>query len=119
MEKLIKITKDNYPEMYNKELEKYLLISQDKSILGTAFIDTGAKTNKININILEEYRSNGYGNFMFEEILKEYKEAYDDKELRFEVNSQNKFNNILHKHGSINIANKNGTTIHVLPIKRG
>lgn len=120
MEKIVKVTNENYPELYEDKLEKYILMDteENNTIIGTAIIDDKVKTNKISVNILEKYRSNGYGKLMFQELLKEYKMNYIDSELRFEVNEQNEFNNILHKLGSVHIANKNGTLVHILPLKR-
>lgn len=120
MEKIVKVTNEDYPELYDNGLEKYILMNSEENnkIIGIATINDEAEVNKISVNILEKYRSNGYGKFMFQELLKEYETNYDASELRFEVNETNEFNNILHKFGSINIANKNGTLVHILPLKR-
>lgn len=120
MKKIVKVTNENYPELYDKNLEKYVLMNTelDSKIIGTATINNKSETNKIYIDISKQYRSNGYGKFMFQEMLKEYKTNNNNQELRFEVNEENEFNNILDKFGSINIANKNGTLIHVLPLNR-
>lgn len=120
MEKIVKVTNENYPELYDGKLEKYILMDtkENDNIIGIATINDEVETNKISVNILENYRSNGYGKLMFQKILREYKANYIADELRFEVNEQNEFNNILHKFGSINIANKNGTLVHILPLNR-
>lgn len=87
MEKIVKVTNENYPELYDEKLEKYLLMNpkREDEIIGTATINHNAKANKINVTILEEYRSNGYGKFMFQELLKKYETSSETKELRFEV----------------------------------
>lgn len=117
MEKIVKITNENYPEIYNDKYEKYFLVNNNKDIIGIATVDENAKTNKIKINILDEYRGNGYGKYIFGEVLQDYKARHNEKELRFEVNDKNRFNDILYQFGSINIANNNGTLVYILPIR--
>lgn len=116
MEKIVKVTNENYPEIYNDKYEKYFLVNNNKDIIGLATIDENAVSNKIKINILDEYRGNGYGKYIFGKVLQEYKSNHDEKELRFEVDDKSKFNDILHQFGSVNIANNNGTLVYILPI---
>lgn len=117
MEKLIKVTNENYPDIYNEKLEKYILISNNKDIIGFTTIDNNAKINKIKVNVLEEYQGNGYGKYMFKRVLETYKTNYNEENLRFEVNDKSRFNEILSQCGSINIANNNGTLVYILPLK--
>lgn len=117
MEKLIKINNENYPEIYNENIDKYLLINSQKDILGLITIDDSKKINKIKINIMEEFQGNGYGKLFFKEAIEEYKTKYSDKNLRFEISDESRLNNVLCELGGINIANNNGTLVYVLPVK--
>ena len=53
MEKLVEINNENYPEFYNKNIDKYVLINSEKDILGLITIDNSCKCNKIKINVME------------------------------------------------------------------
>ena len=117
MEELIKITAKNCPALFNQNIDKYLLVNSKKNIVGIASINDKLNYNKINIDVLQEYRGNGYGKFMFSEIVKEYKKNYNSNRLEFRINSNSLINNILYKSGAINIANNDGITVFVLPVK--
>ena len=117
MEKLIKIDNENYPEFYNEKIDKYICINSDKDILGFVTIDDSQTSNKIKINVMEEFQGNGYGKMIFKKALNEYKENYIDRKLRFEVKDESRLNNILCELGGVNIANNNGTLVYILPIE--
>ena len=38
MEKIVKVTNENYPEIYNDKYEKYFLVNNNKDIIGLATI---------------------------------------------------------------------------------
>ena len=118
MEKLIKITGTKYPEIYNDSCDKYIFVNDKKDILGIATIDNSVKVNKIKISILDEYRGNGYGKMLFQKLIEEYKSNYNDINLRFEVNDENRINSILYRFGGINISNNNGKLLYILPVNR-
>lgn len=117
MTDLVVIDKKNYPKIYDESMDKYLLIDQNKNIVGLSTIDDALEFNKIKINIIEEYRGNGYGKLLFNKTLEEYKKKYNDKELIFKIHNQNLFNNILYKFGAVNIDNDDGILEFILPLK--
>lgn len=117
MEKLVKVTRENYPQFYKENLQQYLLVNEKEQVLGKAVIDEKAEKNKIKVNVSKEYQGNGYGKRIFEQALEEYKTKYNDIELRFEIENQSRAKGILQKLGSINIANQNGTLVYILPLK--
>jgi predicted GNAT family N-acyltransferase len=117
MEKLIKITNENYPDLFDKNMDKFLFVNANEEIIGVAMIDDNVSYNKIRINIKEKFRSNGYGKTLFQKTTEEYKKTYTDKKLRFEIGNDNRFNSILYKSGAINISNNNGKLIFILPIE--
>ena len=117
MEKLIEINGENYPELYNKNIDKYVLINSHKDILGLITIDNSKTFNKIKINVMEEFQGNGYGKYIFKKAVEQYKNKYDDEKLRFEIKDESRLNNILNELGGINIANNNGVLTYVLPLK--
>lgn len=117
MEKLVKITRENYPQYYKENQNQYLFVNENEQIVGTATIDGTVEKNKIKIDVLTKYQGNGYGKKIFEKALEEYKNQYSDTELRFEIENQSKAKGILHKFGSINIANQNGKMVYILPLK--
>lgn len=117
MEKLIKINSENYPEIYNENIDKYILINSQKDILGVLTIDDTQKYNKIKINVMEEFQGNGYGKFIFKKALEEYRTKYTDRNLRFEINDESRLNSILCELGGVNIANNNGTLVYILPLE--
>jgi len=116
MEKLIKINNENYPDFYNETVDKYIYVNSNKDILGLVTIDDSQLFNKIKINVMEEFRGNGYGKVIFKKALEEYKINYMDKDLRFEIKDESRLNNILCELGGINIANNNGILVYVLPL---
>ncbi len=117
MENFVKATKDNYPNFYIENKNTYLLINSNNEVLAHAVIDPSANCNNIDINVLEKYRGNGYGTSIFKKALNEYKSNYNTTEkLRFEVDSQSRFNSILFKNGGVNIANNDGTLVYILPL---
>lgn len=118
MEKLIKIDIENYPELYNEKIDKYIYTNSNNDILGVVTIDDSQKFNKIKINVMEEFQGNGYGKTIFKKAIEEYKEKYKNKDLRFEINNESRLNNIICELGGINIANNNGLMIYILPLKK-
>lgn len=116
--KLIKVTTDNYPNLFNEESDNYIFVNDNKDIIGKASINDSVKMNKLKISIEDQYRGNGYGKDIFRQLLEEYKTNYkDSSDLRFQINDENRFNNILHQFGGINISNNNGDLVYILPIK--
>lgn len=113
---LVLIDKENYPRIYDESIDKYLFIDEQKNIIGISIINDSLNFNKIRINILDEYRGNGYGKLLFQKTLVEYKEKYSNKELFFKVQNKNIFNIILHKQGAVNIDNDNGILEYILPL---
>ena len=75
MEKLVEINNENYPEFYNKNIDKYVLINSEKDILGIITIDNSCKCNKIKINVMEEFQGNGYGKTIFKKAIEKYRPA--------------------------------------------
>ena len=118
MEKLIKIDDENYPELYNEKIDKYIYINSNNDILGFVTIDDSQKFNKIKINVMEEFQGNGYGKIIFKKAIEEYKGNYKNNNLRFEINDESRLNNIICELGGINIANNNGMMIYVLPLEK-
>lgn len=114
---VIKVEIDNYPNMYEKNIDKYVLVNEKEIILGIAKINEKLDINKLQIDIFDEYSGNGYGKFLFRELLKEYEINYGKKDLRFEINSENRFGCILNKFGGINVSNNNGNLVYILPMK--
>ena len=108
MTNLVLIDKDNYPKIYDESIDKYLLIDEQKNIIGISTINDSLNFNKIRINILDDYRGNGYGKLLFQKTLDEYKNKYNDKVLFFKVHNKNLFNIILNKQGAVNIDNDDG-----------
>ena len=118
MEKLVEINNENYPEFYNKNIDKYVLINSEKDILGIITIDNSCKCNKIKSNVMEEFQGNGSGKTIFKKAIEKYKERYTTEDLRFEVNDESRLNNILLECGGINIANNNGILTYILPLNK-
>lgn len=116
MTNLVLIDKDNYPKIYDESIDKYLLIDEQKNIIGISTINDSLNFNKIRINILDDYRGNGYGKLLFQKTLDEYKNKYNDKELFFKVHNKNLFNIILNKQGAVNINNDDGILEYILPL---
>ena len=116
MERLIEINSENYPEFYNKNIDKYLFVSSEKDILGLITIDNSQEYNKIKINVMEEFQGNGYGKIIFKKALEQYKSKYSNESLRFEINDESRLNNILCELGGVNIANNNGMLTYILPL---
>lgn len=116
MTNLVLIDKDNYPKIYDESIDKYLLIDEQKNIIGISTINDSLNFNKIRINILDDYRGNGYGKLLFQKTLDEYKSKYNDKELFFKVQNKNLFNIILNKQGAVNIDNDDGILEYILPL---
>lgn len=118
MEKLIKIDNKNYPEFYNEKIDKYIYVNSNKDILGFVTIDDSQQSNKIKVNVMEEFQGNGYGKIIFKKAVEEYKINYLDKKLRFEVRDESRLNNIICELGGVNIGNNNGNLIYILPIEK-
>lgn len=118
MEKLIMINNENYPDIYNEKIDKYIFVNADKDILGLITIDDSRIFNKIKINVMEEFQGNGYGKMILKKALEEYKNKYSDKNLRFEVKNESRLNSILCELGGVNIANNNGTMVYILPLEK-
>lgn len=117
MEKLIKIDNKNYPDFYNEKVDKYIYINANKDILGIVSIDDSKQSNKININIMDEFQGNGYGKIIFKKAIEEYKNKYEEKKLRFEIKDESRLNKILSELGGVNIANNNGILVYILPLE--
>ena len=116
--KLVKITTDNYPDMFNEGLDNYVFVNESKDIIGKASINDSLEINKLKVSIDDKYRSNGYGKDIFRQLLEEYKTNYRaTDELRFQINNENRFNSILYQFGGINISNNNGDLVYVLPVR--
>ena len=116
MTNLVLIDKENYPRIYDESIDKYLLIYEQKNIIGISTINNSLNFNKIRINIIDDYRGNGYGKLLFQKTLDEYKNKYNDKELYFKVQNKNLFNIILYKQGAVNINNDDGILEYILPL---
>ena len=116
MTKLIKIDKMSYPEIFDENVDKYLFVDESKNIIGFSMINDKLEYNKIRINILEEYRSSGYGKELFQKTVEKYKNQYNQEKLIFRVDNQNLINNILYKAGAINVGNKEGIVKYILSL---
>lgn len=60
-----KVTIEKYTKLYNENVDKFLMISDNEETIGTAIIDKNALYNKIEININKDYRGYGYGKILF------------------------------------------------------
>lgn len=116
MERFVRITKENFPNIYEKKIDKYALVNDSQQILGIASINNNSSINKIDINVYEKYRGNGYGKVLFGEALKQYKNKYNNDDLRFEVDDQSLFNSILQKFGGVNVSNNKGNLMYILRV---
>lgn len=116
MHKLSRVEKNNYPNLFCKDIDKYIL-TDNEEIIGIGTINNNIDKNKISIMVDKKYRGNGYGKILFEEALKEYIKQYGIDSLTFEVSNHNtRFINILLQCGSIQIDNTNGMIEYVLPL---
>lgn len=116
MPKLIKIDETSYPDIFEKNIDKYIFIDESKNIIGESIIDNRLEYNKIKIKITEKYRSNGYGSELFKKMIEEYKNNYDESQLTFVVDNRERINIILYKAGAITIGNRDGIATCVLSL---
>ncbi len=116
MYKIFKVDKNNYPNLFCEEIDKYVL-TDNKEVIGIGTINNNNDKNKINIMIDERYRGNGYGKILFQKISREYINQYGIENLKFEISKYNtRFINILLQSGGIQIDNTNDVLLYVLPL---
>lgn len=118
MLKMFKVTKETYKFLYDNTLDRYVFKNDRDIVIGISEINNKLEKNKIRIEVSDIYRGNGYGNEIFKLTLDEYKKLYNSKDLIFEINNDNLFNNILYKFGAIHIANYKNKAVYVLPLNK-
>lgn len=114
-----KVTIEKYTKLYNENVDKFLMISDNEETIGTAIIDKNALYNKIEININKDYRGYGYGKILFIQMLNKYIELYGYENLRFEVEYENiTLKRILSKNGALQIDNNDGGLVFMISLKK-
>ncbi len=114
-----KVTIEKYTKLYNENVDKFLMISDNEETIGTAIIDKNALYNKIEININKDYRGYGYGKILFIQMLNKYIELYGYENLRFEVEYENiTLKRILSKNGALQIDNNDGVLVFMISLKK-
>lgn len=84
-----------------KQIETYLL-QNDVAQLGYATVDFNAKDNNIYVFINPEHRSNGYGSYLFAEMVKMFKQKnVQDLKFNIEKNNTNAINIIVKNNGKL------------------
>lgn len=84
-----------------KQIETYLL-QNDVAQLGYATVDFNAKDNNIYVFINSEHRSNGYGSYLFAEMVKIFKQKnVQDLKFNIEKNNTNAINIIVKNNGKL------------------
>ncbi|MDD3822116.1 MAG: GNAT family N-acetyltransferase [Bacilli bacterium] len=111
-------------EKINEEIKSFLKISPldhnylfkvDNVIMGCGRINTDG-TNKIEFLILNQYRGNGYGEILFNELIKEVKRL-GYKEIFITLANDNiKAKRIVEKGKGLQISSQPGTVKYVIPI---
>lgn len=108
--KVIKCAQSDKPNS-----EKYLLTEGDRQI-GYGYI-IERETNPIEIFVTKEMRSNGYGKFLFNNLIQIEKER-DKKVLLFEVDRENyRLTNIISSLGAHRIESGEKSIRLALPLK--
>jgi len=114
---------DDKLDMFKDDFEvesncNFYLLRLDEKTIGRSKIFTAEQTNnRLEIFILSEYRGNGYGKYLFGEMLKEIKkDGY--KEINVQINRENIIaRKIIEDFGGLKIAQNKEITTFVVPIK--
>ena len=95
----------------------YILRLNDKTIGRARIYNVDQTNNKFDVYVSEEFRGNGYGKFLFDEIVKEIKQM-GYKEVKLQINRKNLIGRrLIEAAGGLKISQKGEITTFVLPIR--
>jgi len=117
---IIKIDNIRFKKMYNIDIppniDIYLL--QHLNIIGYGLIkDT--QNNPLTIYINKEYRGNGYGQKLFQDLINIIKEKNKYKDITLTTNKKDIYiNNIIKNNGGIEISEEKNKVLYTIPINK-
>ena len=117
---IIKIDNIRFKKMYNIDIppniDIYLL--QHLNIIGYGLIkDT--QNNPLTIYINKEYRGNGYGQKLFQDLINIIKEKNKYKDITLTTNKKDIYiNNIIMNNGGIEISEEKNKVLYTIPINK-
>ena len=110
------VKKETLNDINNEKIIKAYVLEKDKDILGYGII-TNTDINKIQVFIKEEYRSNGYGKYLFGKMVEEIKKE-NYKDVNFVIKKENyRIKNIIVYFGALHLYTDKEEECYVLPIK--
>ena len=116
MFELVKIDNSNLKELALADTDKVYALKNDSKILGYGIINE-SKPNKIELSILEKYRSNGYGKILFKLLIEKLKER-NYKDIMLTISKENiPMKNIIEAQNGLLVSNNKDNIQYIIKLK--
>lgn len=116
MFELVNIDNSNLKELALADTDEVYALKKDSKILGYGIINE-TKPNKIELSILEEYRSNGYGEILFKLLIEKLKEK-NYKDIILTISKENiPMKNIIEAQSGLLISNNKDNIKYIIKLK--
>lgn len=116
----INLDKIKFNKIFNLKVDDNTRIYslKDKNIVGYGLL-TDTKTNPINIHIIEKYRSNRYGSYLYKELINILKKEKKYKEIYLSISKNNtNIKNIIKNNGGIEVSEEKDCIFYIIPLNK-